>query len=476
MQIRFMGGAGTVTGSKHLIETGGRRILVDCGLFQGEVRARNWQSLGIAPSSIDAVVLTHAHLDHSGYLPVLVKQGFAGRVFASDATVELATVLLRDSAHIQEEDADHANRHRYSRHRPALPLYTDHDARTAIRRFTAIPWHSGHYLGGGVTTELHRAGHILGAAWVSLRAEGLRIVFSGDLGRQEDPLLSAPEPIGPADVIVVESTYGDRLHPPADVRDELAKIVQTTMARGGVLLIPAFAVGRAQLLLLHLHELRKSGAIPDVPIFLNSPMATDAREIFCAHPADHRLDIATCRGMCHIAKVVRDVADSKALNERRGPMIIVSASGMLSGGRVLHHLKTFGPDPKSTILLAGYQAIGTRGRVLADGGRTLRVHGESIVVRAEIAALPALSAHADADELIAWLATSTTRPRVVYVTHGEPDSSRALAARIERELGWAAVVPSQGDEASFEPGTAVPESPNKAPLPEPTVDTPCCQR
>lgn len=454
MQLSFLGAAGTVTGSKYLITSAEQRVLVDCGLFQGEkrLRSRNWEPLPMRAADLDAVVLTHAHLDHSGYVPLLVKQGFAGRVFCSHATLALCEVLLADSGRIQEEDAEHANRWRWSKHVPARALYSEEDARRAVEQLTSLAWHREHYLGGGVSVSLRRAGHILGAASVRLVAEGTAVVFSGDLGRADDALFAPPEAIGEADYVVIESTYGDRTHRSSDADDELARIVRDTALRGGVVVIPAFAVGRAQMLLHALSRLRTEGRIPNVPVFLNSPMAIDASAIFCAHPGDHRLDETSCHRMCSIATIVRTPAESRALDERSGPMIIVSASGMLTGGRVLHHVKAFGPDQRNTIALVGYQAAGTRGRALQEGAKRLRIHGADIEIRAEVRVLPSMSAHADSDGLMAWLRTSRRPPREVFVTHGEPQSAATLARRIETELGWKATVPTDGQRVELAAG------------------------
>lgn len=437
-----MGAAGTVTGSRYLVRTESRRLLVDCGLFQGlkDLRRRNWNPLPVPAHEIDAVVLTHAHLDHSGYLPVLVAKGFEGRVFCSSPTKSLCELLLPDSAYLQEEDAAYANKKGYSKHSPALPLYTRADAEEAISRLTPIGWGASHYLGGGLTVELHPAGHILGAA-IALVSDGKQtIAFSGDLGRPVDPVMVPPARVRRADFVVVESTYGDREHEP-DPSGALAEAISKTIARGGRVLIPAFAVGRAQTLLYLLYKLRQEGAIPRVPVYLNSPMAADATELFCAYSSEHRLAPDQCRAICEGVHFVRDVAESRALDAKREPMIIVSASGMLTGGRVLHHLKTLGPDPKNTILLVGYQAEGTRGATLSRGERIVRVHGEDHVIRAEVVTLHGLSAHAGASEILDWLRGFETPPTRTFITHGAPEASRALASRIEKELGWSCAIP-----------------------------------
>jgi metallo-beta-lactamase family protein len=395
----------------------------------------------VAPADVDAVVLTHAHIDHSGYVPLLVKNGFAGRVFCTEATRDLCAVLLPDSGHLQEEDADYANRKHFTKHDPAKPLYTQREAERSLDSFTSLPWEAEHYLGGGLWLRFSRAGHILGAASVHLRDPETRIVFSGDLGRYGDAVMVPPSAPGRADFVVVESTYGDRLHGDADPAAELAVVVRRTAARGGVLLVPTFAVGRAQTLLYLVQRLKAEGAIPDIPVFLNSPMAVDVTELFCRHRVDHRLDPAACRATCHAATMVSTVDESRALNERRGPMMVLSASGMLTGGRVLHHLKAFAPDPRNTVLLVGYQAAGTRGAALLGGARTLRVHGSDVEVRAEVVGMGNLSAHADAAEIVTWLRGFEDAPRRTFITHGEPAASAALKSRIERELGWSCEVP-----------------------------------
>ena len=442
MELAFLGAAGTVTGARFLVQTESRRVLVDCGLFQGhkELRRRNWNPLPVAPRDIDAVVLTHAHIDHSGYLPVLVAKGFEGRVFCSSATHSLCEILLPDSAYLQEEDAAYANKKGYSKHRPALPLYTRADAEEALTRFTPIPWGKPHYLGGGLSATLYPAGHILGASIVLLSDGATTIAFSGDLGRPNDLVMVPPTRISRADYVVIESTYGNKEHDPAP-KEAFIDAITRTLSRGGTVLIPAFAVGRTQTLLYVLYELRRHGLIENVPVFVNSPMAADATEIFCAYSSEHRLDANTCRAICAGVRFVRDVSESRALDAMPGPKIIISASGMLTGGRVLHHVKSLGPDPRNTIILVGYQAEGTRGAALVRGERVLRIHGEDHFVRAEVLALDGLSAHADSSELVDWLRGFEVPPRRVFVTHGSPKASQALATRIEKELGWSCAIP-----------------------------------
>ncbi len=458
LSLTSLGGAGTVTGSKHLVEHDGRRLLIDCGLFQGqrELRELNWKPLPVPAASIDAVILTHAHLDHSGYLPRLVKDGFKGPILATPATIDVARLILLDSAFLQEKDADFANRHGFSRHHPAQPLYGRTDALRALAHFQATDFHAPLDLDGGASLLFRYAGHILGAATAELRIDGRTIVFSGDLGRYDDATMLDPERVPRADWLVVESTYGDRLHPrDATPAGELKKVIDRTIARHGTMVIPAFAVGRTQALLYHLWKLQTAGELPDVPVFVDSPMAASATDLMCAHLGDHRLAPPDCRDSCAIATYVRETEDSKALSANREPKIIISASGMASGGRVLHHLKAFGPGPRNTILFSGFQAAGTRGRTLVEGGREVKIHGEWIEIRAEVDNLSMLSAHADADEIMRWLGGFETPPARTFVVHGEAGASTALQGRIEKELDWAASVAKMGERMALdEPAVA----------------------
>lgn len=443
MQISFLGAAGTVTGSKYLVTSGERRVLVDCGLFQGlkVLRLKNWARLPVDPSSIDAVVLTHAHIDHTGYLPLLVKQGFRGKVYCSEVTLSLCQLLLRDSAHLQEEEANYANKRGYSKHKPALPLYTKEDAEIALERLVAIP--VGHEIEilDGITVKLQLAGHILGACTVLLKDEKTSILFSGDLGRMEDPLLCAPTAPEAADYLVVESTYGNRLHEKAAPETQLAEVINRTAKRKGILLVPVFAVGRAQEVLYYIHKIKQEGLIPDIPVYLNSPMAVEATLIFLTHHTQHKLSAAQCRELAGVAKVVTTVEESISLNELREPAIILAASGMLSGGRVVHHLKALGPDPRNTVLFAGFQAVGTRGAALLDGAESVKIHGEYVPIRAEIASINNLSAHADYREIMQWLDQCPKPPKQTFIVHGEPVAADALRHRIEEEKNWNVMVP-----------------------------------
>ncbi len=449
--LSFLGGAGTVTGSKHLVSDGDTRLLIDCGLFQGlkNLREQNWETLPIGAREIDAVVLSHAHLDHSGYLPRLVHDGFRGPIHATPATCEVAALILRDSAHLQEKDAEYANRKGYSRHHPALPLYRTADAERAIARMVPTAWRRDFALPGAARGLFRGAGHILGAATVQLDMGGRRLVFSGDLGRYDDPVMREPESVPEADFIIIESTYGDRRHERIDPVQALGEVIGRTVRRGGTVVIPAFAVGRTQALIWHLWQLRQNGTLNNVPVYLDSPMATSASELMHAWPDDHRLDPEAYEAACAAVTCVREVEESKALSANPYPKVIISASGMATGGRVLHHIAAFGPDHANTLLFSGYQASGTRGRTLLAGKREVKVFGQWIPINAEVADLPMLSAHADSDELMRWLSAFRRRPERVFIVHGEPDASEALRVRIERELGWSACVPRQGQSFSL---------------------------
>ncbi len=450
MKLTFLGAAGTVTGSKYLIEPPGRRLLVDCGLFQGykNLRLLNWQRLPFDPASLDAVILTHAHLDHSGSLPLLVRNGFRGAIHATPATIALCGLLLPDSGHLQEEDANFANRHKSSRHDPALPLYTEEDARAALRQLRPLEFDHAIEL-AGLKLRLRPAGHILGAASVELHSMRGSLLLSGDIGRPDDLLMRPPAPIETADTLVVESTYGDRSHGNEDNATLLADVVARTAARGGKVVIPAFAVGRTQGLLYQIHQLKQASRIPDLPVFLDSPMAIDSTDIYRRYRSEHRLSVQECSGMSHVARFCRTVEQSRELSSLAYPAIIISASGMATGGRILHHLGNFGPDHRASIVLAGFQAGGTRGARLAAGERELRIFGEDVRINAEVVTLSGMSAHADASQLIDWMRSLKKAPRHVYVTHGEPAAADALRCRIERELHWHASVPMLGDTVSI---------------------------
>jgi metallo-beta-lactamase family protein len=449
--LTFLGAAGSVTGSRFLVEGGGARVLVDAGLYQGvaELRRRNWEPLGPDPASLDAVVVTHAHLDHSGYLPRLVRDGFRGRVLCTRETAELAAIVLRDSAHLQEEDAAYANEAGFSKHHPALPLYDARDVERVLPLLEPVAYGDRVPLTGGASVTLRRAGHILGSATALVEVEGARALFSGDLGRPDHPLLEPPDGPPRAHAVIVESTYGGRVHPPDDGGALLADVVSRTVARGGSVLVPAFAVDRTELVLLELRRLREAGRIPDVPVYVDSPMALAALEVY--RSAAHRPGSGMRAGSPELAGShvveVRDAAGSERLNTPKEPCILISASGMATGGRVVHHLQYQLPDPRNTVVLTGYQAEGSRGQQLAAGLRQVKMYGRYVPVRAEVVQLQTLSAHADGDELVAWLGRmpSTTPPPTAYVVHGEERSTAALARRIRDELDWCAVAPHLGE-------------------------------
>lgn len=451
VRLSFLGGAGTVTGSKYLVEDGRQRLLVDCGLFQGfkKLRERNWDEFPIDPQSIDAILLTHAHLDHSGYLPRLIKQGFRRKAHCSGATLEYCKILLPDSGYLQEKDAEYANRHKTSRHKPALPLYTADEAERSLEFLSPLEFDRRHEVGANASAIFRRAGHILGAATIQLDWAGRTIVFSGDLGRYDDPIMRDPAVVDHADYLLVESTYGNRLHEKGDPAKLLDEIVSRTTGRGGTVVIPAFAVGRTQSILFHLHQLKLRGRLANVPVFVDSPMAVNASDMFCAHLDDHKLTAQQCADFCGIAKYVRDVEQSKALNQDRTPKIIISASGMATGGRVLHHIKHLAPDTRNTILFAGFQAAGSRGAQMIAGLKNVKIHGQFVPVRAEVRSLDMLSAHADADEIIRWLRGFSKAPKTTFITHGEPMASEALRIRIQRELGWPCVVAAHGQQVDL---------------------------
>jgi metallo-beta-lactamase family protein len=447
MQLQFLGAAGTVTGSRYLLSADGRQILIDCGLFQGykQLRLRNWSAPLFEPSALDAVILTHAHIDHSGYLPALVRRGFRGPVYCSFATKELCSLLLPDSAHLQEEEARYANRHGFSKHKPALPLYTPDDVEVALRQFRPVLWSRPHEIGGGLRFMLKPAGHLLGASFVRVEGEGLSVTFTGDLGRPDEALMNAPDVPAATDFLVTESTYGDRLHPVLDPEAELGGWLARALGRGGTVIIPAFAVGRAQALLLFIARLKEKRAIADVPVFIDSPMAIDATSIYERFRSEHRLSESDCRRMSGAAQIVTTPDASKAIDRLVGPAIIVSASGMATGGRVVHHLKAFLGDARNLVLFGGYQSPGTRGGALVRGAESIRIHGQDFAVKAQIAQLQASSSHADANELLAWMRGLGRAPRHTFVTHGEPAASDALRFRIEHELGWPVTVPEYRD-------------------------------
>ena len=451
VELTFLGGTGTVTGSKYMVRGAGATLLVDCGLFQGlkALRLRNWAPPPVSPGDVDAVVLTHAHLDHSGYLPRFIKQSFPGPVHSSPGTRDLCAILLPDSGHLQEEEARYANKRGFSRHKPALPLYTEQDARRSLALFSGVPFGNEATIVGNIRLVLQPAGHILGASIATVQTADTRIVFSGDLGRPNDPIMRPPTRIEEADFLVVESTYGNRRHEQENAEEVLGNHLRRALDRGGVAVIPSFAVGRAQTLLYYISRLKARGELPDVPVYLNSPMAIDATWLYHAYMGEHRLTDAECAAAHSVAQMVNTAEDSRALNARSGPMIIISASGMASGGRVLHHLKSFAPDARNLIVLPGFQAAGTRGAALAAGATEIKIHGEYIPVRAEVVKMDSMSAHADYSEILQWLRGFKRPPKLTFVTHGEPAAGDELRRHIEEGLGWRVCVPEYGDKAEL---------------------------
>lgn len=436
MRLTFLGGAGTVTGSRTLVEHDGGKLLVDCGLFQGlkELRIRDRQPLDLHPGDIDAIVLTHAHLDHSGAVPLFVKQGYRAPVYGSSGTVALCGILWRDAAWIQTEDAERANRKGYSKHHPALPLFDLDDVERAVTHLRTVDNHDTREIHGAKVTW-RKAGHILGANSVLVETDRQRVLFSGDVGRPNDPIHGAPEPLPDhLDLLVLESTYGDRSHGAQDPEEEIATVVRKTVKRGGRVIVPAFAVGRVQRILWHLARLKAEHRIPDVPVWLNSPLGEAALHAFRSHPEGHGLSEAEVDALCAVVRIAHTRDESVKLNKTDSPCIVLAGSGMATGGRVLHHLTAWGPDPRSTILLSGFQAAGTRGDRLLRGERELKIFGQWIPIHAQVVSLDTLSAHADADELVDWIRTARHAPRRIVLNHGETNGSNTLAKRIEAEL------------------------------------------
>lgn len=436
VHLSFLGGAGTVTGSKILVEHEGDRILIDCGLFQGvkELRLRNRQPFSIDPSTIDAVLLTHAHLDHCGYIPALVKQGFKGEIHSTPPTRDLAEVIMKDSAKIQEEDCERANRKGYTKHKPAKPLYDLKDTEKALSHFTVHDYHEWVVVNQSMKFKFFNSGHILGSAFIELRINGKSIVFSGDMGRRYPLILHRPEYVKSADVIIMESTYGDRLHSDVDPKEMLHRIIWDTYRNKGILMIPTFTVERAQELLYLISKLKEEGRLPGVPVFLDSPMGVRATQIMLKYKDWHPLTPEECYAMDTIADLVVEIKDSKAIVSDSNPKIVLAGSGMLSGGRILHYLSNFGDDPKNTILLGGFQAAGTRGRSLLEGSSEIKFFGTYHKINARIEQMTTLSAHADQAEIINWLDHIKSGPKQVLLNHGEPHQSNALRVKIQDEI------------------------------------------
>lgn len=451
--LQFLGGAGTVTGSKFLLSTPDIKILIDCGLFQGikPLRLRNWNEFPVDPSSIDVVIITHAHLDHTGYLPVLFRNGFRGLVLMTHPTKDLAKLILFDSAHIQTEQAEHANLGNYTRHHPAIPLYNVNDVTRILNNIRAVDSGEWNSLSSEISFRFRKNGHILGSAFIELKCQDKLIVFSGDIGRKKSFSLHAPESPERADYLVLESTYGNRLHPDTSIPDEMSEIINNVISKKGNLLIPSFAVGRSQELMLIINELKATGKVPDIPVYLDTPMGINATEIYKNHPDWHKLTPEQCRLMCREIHQVRHIKESREILKMKGSKIIIAASGMLTGGRVLHYLERYLENPANTILLSGYQAEGTRGRALIERHPELKMFGKYLKIKAEIKTISSLSAHADQDELLDWISSIQNHPEKVFIVHGEPQASYDLALKITTKKGWKTVVPILN--SSFNLGT-----------------------
>jgi metallo-beta-lactamase family protein len=455
--LTFLGAAGTVTGSKHFLQSGETRLLLDCGLFQGlkELRLRNWAPCPVPAASIGGVLLSHAHIDHSGALPRLGREGFRGPIYCTPGTADLLKIMLPDAAHLQEEEAQFANRHQTSKHQPALPLFTTADADRVLTQVRPVGFNESFSPAQGVSARFINAGHILGAGLVEVSVDGRTLVFSGDLGRYGVPIMRDPDPVPAADVLLVESTYGNRLHPADDHRDRLVSGVQRAVQKKGWLLIPAFAVGRSQEILYDLRELEEAARIPSLPVYLDSPMAIEATVIYARHPEEHDQDLkrVEASGERPFApkqlRICKTPDDSKRLNNTDGPGIIIAGSGMATGGRILHHFVRRLPDERTTVLFVGYQAAGTRGRLLREGAREMKMLGQSVPVRAAIMVSDSYSAHADQGEILRWLGGFTRPPQTTYIVHGEPDAAAALQALIAAQLKWRAVVAQDGQRVGL---------------------------
>lgn len=441
--IQFLGGAQTVTGSKYLLSFNGRNVLIDCGLFQGlkKLRLTNWQPFPFDPKKIDAVILTHAHIDHSGYLPRLIKEGFNGKVFCTDGTKALAEIMLPDTGFLQEEEAEYLNRKKISKHHPALALFTKAEAEASLKYFETKTFGENFEPVPGFRCCFLYVGHILGAASLIIQVGKKKIGFSGDIGRPNDPIFYQPAALPDLDYLIIESTYGDRIHPKVAPMYELGSIIRKTVETNGILLVPAFTVGRVQTLLYFLNKLIKQNRIPKIPMYLNSPMANRVNEAFVHFRSLHKLSEKDCSDMLKSIEAVSSVDESKNLNTKKGPMLIISASGMATGGRILHHLKAFASDPNNAIILTGFQAAGTRGEAILNGAKEVKIHGEMVPINAKVYSLENLSAHADYEEILSWLSSSHLHPKKVFITHGEPNSSLAMSRHLQERFGWTCCIP-----------------------------------
>lgn len=448
LSLTFYGATETVTGSRYLLREGEKCFLVDCGLFQGlkALRQKNWDPFPLPPEQLDGVLLSHAHIDHSGYLPLLVKQGYQGPIYCSEATYALCRILLPDSGRIHEEDARRANLYGYSKHTPALPLYTEEDARQALKLFQTVDFGVSYKLSERFSFHFSRAGHILGSAMITFRHQNKTLVFTGDLGRPNNPVMNPPAVIQEADYLVLDGTYGHRTHPEENPQEELGKIIERTAAKGGTVLIPAFAVGRTQTILYYLYQLKLSGKLEGIPVYLDSPMAQDATDIMNHFTNEHGMSEELCAQVCQLAHYARTPEESQELHGIPHPKVIISASGMAEGGRVLHHLKVYGPDSKNAVVFAGFQAAGTRGEKILSGAASVKIHGEMIPMRAHVQRLESLSSHSDVEETLQWLAHFRSQPRSVFLTHGESEALASLKKSLEKKLSWRCVIPTYGQE------------------------------
>lgn len=449
MKIKFLGATNTVTGSKYLLTYRDKKILVDCGLFQGlkELRLKNWAEFPIKPTEIDSVILTHAHIDHSGYLPKLVKNGFRGKIYCTPATKQLCEILLPDAGYLMEEEARYANLKGFSKHSPALPLFTQQDAKDSLAFFHTVNFEKPFFLNNDLECKFIYGGHILGAAQVFLTWKEGNILFSGDLGRPGDPIMK-PASLAPKNVknLVIESTYGGRTHAKTDPLYALGEILNKTFRRNGTVIIPAFAVGRTQIMMYYLAQLKEKKIIPDIPIFLNSPMAISVTGIYCEMHSEHRLSETEIFNTCDIVRYVNREEESRNLNLKTGPMVIIAGSGMATGGRVLHHIRQFAPHPENLILFAGYQAAGTRGATLVGGGRAVKMHGQMVPINCEVINFDFLSAHADAEEMSDWLRQSKINPSKVFITHGEPTMSQLFSEKLKNQFNWDCLRPNYEED------------------------------